>query len=272
MRISRKLHRHFSTYDDSGFANQPCPACGEEAKLERRGVVAAELVHAWKLSAAWANWMDQREGLRCLACRSNLRSRQLAEVLVHQLNQRLNSSAKSLKELCLLPEMQFLAVAETNAAGDLHRWMKQLPGLRYSEYGSTDPNIPSEDLHQLSFAQESFDLVLNSDVLEHVPDFEKALTETYRVLKPGGLYIFTVPLIWPQNASRRRAVIQDGCTTHLLPPSFHGDSQAQKADFLVFHEFGADFVDLCQQVGFKLEAIKDSRNPSLTTFVAQRPH
>ncbi|MFZ5502747.1 MAG: class I SAM-dependent methyltransferase [Pseudomonadota bacterium] len=39
----------------------------------------------------------------------------------------------------------------------------------------------------------SFDVVIAFDVLEHVPDYKKALEEIYRVLSPKGWAIFTVP-------------------------------------------------------------------------------
>jgi SAM-dependent methyltransferase len=43
------------------------------------------------------------------------------------------------------------------------------------------------------FDTASFDCVLCSEVLEHVPDDLKALSELRRVLKPGGILVITVP-------------------------------------------------------------------------------
>ncbi len=45
----------------------------------------------------------------------------------------------------------------------------------------------------MSFDAASFDCILCSEVLEHIPDDEKAVSELRRVLKPGGLLIATVP-------------------------------------------------------------------------------
>ena len=271
MRVRRVIHRSFSSYDDAKFGGLACPVCSKIASLVRHDVISPDLARTWGLSAPWLNWMDQREGLRCQACRANIRSRQLAEVVVQQMNTRLDTKAISLRQLCGLPAMQNVAIAEINAAGDLHSWLTQLSGLFYSEYGSSDSAVPSEDLNRLTYVSSSFDLVLNSDVLEHVPDINRALAEIFRVLKPGGLYIFTVPAVWPQAWTRTRAAIREGRTVHLQQPSYHGDGQANKPDFLVFHEFGADFSDLCRQAGFELQVIRDPRNPALSTFVAQRP-
>lgn len=48
-------------------------------------------------------------------------------------------------------------------------------------------NLPAE--------QESVDLLLALDVLEHCPDDRIAAAEAYRVLRPGGLFIATVPAL-----------------------------------------------------------------------------
>lgn len=49
------------------------------------------------------------------------------------------------------------------------------------------------NLEKLDFPGNYFDLVLTADVLEHVRDLGRALGEIARVLKPGGLHLFTVP-------------------------------------------------------------------------------
>jgi SAM-dependent methyltransferase len=45
----------------------------------------------------------------------------------------------------------------------------------------------------MTFDTASFDCVLCSEVLEHIPDDLKALSEVRRVLKPGGTLVVTVP-------------------------------------------------------------------------------
>ena len=51
---------------------------------------------------------------------------------------------------------------------------------------------------QLPFADNSFDKVICSEVLEHIPDYEGALKEIQRILKPGGLFCASVPRFWPE--------------------------------------------------------------------------
>ncbi len=49
-------------------------------------------------------------------------------------------------------------------------------------------NIPAPD--------ESFDSAISTSVLEHLEEPEQALRECYRVLKSGGVAIYSVPFIW----------------------------------------------------------------------------
>lgn len=49
---------------------------------------------------------------------------------------------------------------------------------------------------QLPFAAESFDTVLCTEVLEHVPDPKLVLDELVRVVRPGGRVILTVPFLY----------------------------------------------------------------------------
>lgn len=50
------------------------------------------------------------------------------------------------------------------------------------------------DLHKAPFADNSFDVVFCNHVLEHVEDDKQCMSELYRVMKPGGLGIFQVPI------------------------------------------------------------------------------
>ncbi len=55
------------------------------------------------------------------------------------------------------------------------------------ERGAKVGEFVNEDICQLTFPSNHFDLAIHSETLEHVFDFNKALSEVQRVLKPGGV-------------------------------------------------------------------------------------
>ena len=55
------------------------------------------------------------------------------------------------------------------------------------------------DLLSLPFPDASFDVVMASEVLEHIPADEQAIAEIARVVRPGGRVAVTVPRWWPER-------------------------------------------------------------------------
>jgi len=53
------------------------------------------------------------------------------------------------------------------------------------------------DAQRLGLASEAFDIVLCTEVLEHVPEPQAAIDEMFRVLKPGGTLILTTRFLFP---------------------------------------------------------------------------
>jgi len=59
---------------------------------------------------------------------------------------------------------------------------------------SDDMVLLNESISDLkSFADNSIDLAYSRSVMEHVADIENAYKELYRVLRPGGIYVFLTP-------------------------------------------------------------------------------
>ncbi|MGB9750669.1 MAG: glycosyl transferase family 1 [Roseiflexus castenholzii] len=70
--------------------------------------------------------------------------------------------------------------------GDMER-------LRWAEREHVPASLSNVDIHHLPFADNSFDKVLMSEVLEHLTDDRGALREIFRILKPGGVLALSVP-------------------------------------------------------------------------------
>jgi SAM-dependent methyltransferase len=115
------------------------------------------------------------------------------------------------------------------------------------------PNVPRgayrdgvrcEDLEQQTFDDESFDLVITQDVMEHIFHPDRAYREIWRTLKPGGLYLHTTPIYKDHLTTERRASLaKDGKVVHLAEPEYHGNPIDPKGSLVTFH-YGYDLADL----------------------------
>ena len=70
---------------------------------------------------------------------------------------------------------------------------------RLGEHGGGRWALTAADILGLPFKDGSFQLVICSEVLEHVADHQRALAETARVLQPGHLLAVSVPSFWPEQ-------------------------------------------------------------------------
>ena len=65
--------------------------------------------------------------------------------------------------------------------------------LRRSQNLVPNMDVISGDVTNLPFDDETFDVIVCSEVLEHVNDFQKALLEFKRCLKPSGILVVSFP-------------------------------------------------------------------------------
>ncbi len=262
----RFMHLVASAPIATAILGRHCPVCGHKTLRGPKWKLAQELVEAWELSPRWRRMFERREGLACHLCDSCSRYRHLASVLLDELGAR-SAGFMNFSDYTGSDHFRQLEVAEINRCGVLHEFLSRHPNLYYSDYGSTDPDVPSEDLLDLSYEDRKFDLVLTTDTLEHVPDLDQALSEIERVLKPGGRHIFTVPTVWDGRKTLQRAAVEEGQIAHIHPPSYHGAWSAQQADRLVFHEFGKDVLEYLKTANTKTTIRRVAGNLSLNVFV-----
>ncbi|MBS4753329.1 methyltransferase domain-containing protein [Nocardioides sp. zg-ZUI104] len=137
--------------------------------------------------------------------------------------------------------------------------MGTAPGYSSSQYldgvppGSVVDGVRCEDLARLTFDDASIDILVTQDVLEHVMEPDRVLSETRRVLRSGGVHLATFPWYPELERSRVRASLSStGEVVHHAPPEYHrspvGDGSA-----LVTIDWGADLFARAAAHGLRVE-------------------
>jgi SAM-dependent methyltransferase len=206
-----------------------CIVCALPQSYSKCFPVDEDLASTWGISSGLVARFNEREGLICTGCGSNVRAQGLASAIIAS---KFGFGAASLKEWVGLANKKKLKVLELNACHELHKVLASLRYLTYSEYGTKT----EQDIENLTYKDNSYDLVLHSETLEHVNDPRRALDECRRVLKKDGLVIFTIPIVWTRK-TRTRSQRSGNKITNILPPSYHGQ---RTDDYLVYTEFGSD--------------------------------
>ena len=238
-----------------------CTACGHYFCHRKRRAISNTLATDWELSAAERRDFDEREGYACLRCTSSLRTQALASSVTAWANDQFGLGARSLAEVVRSPDFQRISVAEVNPCGGLHPILAAKPNLDFSDYG--DPER-SQDFQALTYSDQSFDLMLSSDTLEHIPDLDATLHEIRRVLKPTGTHLFTVPVTWDRPSRTRMTVDPSGRRHRALRDSFHG--RPPTPDRVVFREFGYDAREQLSIPGLSCAVSPPSSEDSLVVF------
>jgi SAM-dependent methyltransferase len=216
-----------------------------------------------------------REELVCVHCLTTSRYRSMARGLLEALDQLAGVRAASLAELPRTAGGRRLAVYDTQVAFDTGgsaypapallercRWIDlavstwkagRLPGERLG------PRVTNQNLERLTFADASFDVVLTSDVMEHVRLEEPAHREIRRVLRPGGVYLFTVPHFRDRPTLERVRIVDASDPARdvdVLPREYHGDANSEDGRALAYRSFGIDLDEKLRKLGFEVSYTK----------------
>lgn len=207
--------------------------------------VCALAGRSWTVYFETGSWA--RDHLRCLRCRSIPRERSLATILPR-----------------LRPDWRQLTIHESSpgAHGLSRSLARQAKAYSSSQFlegvdpGQTVDGVRCEDLRRLSFRDDSLDLLITQDVLEHVMDPSKVFAEIRRVLKPDGVHLATFPWNPQLPRTRHRAELDaSGALVHLETPEYHG-SPVGDGRSLVTVDWGADLHTLVDDAGFDLSVEK----------------
>ncbi len=119
------------------------------------------------------------------------------------------------------------------------------------EYVTTDLEMSDVsvrmDICELLFKDATFDCVICSHVLEHVPDDRLAIREILRVLKPQGLALIMVPI-------NRPATFEDPAA---VTPEEREQAFGQRDHVRIY---GEDFSDRLRETGFDVEEVEPGRD------------
>ncbi len=123
---------------------------------------------------------------------------------------------------------------------------KYIPSQFLPEHrpGALVKGVRNENFEKLTFKDASIDLHVSQDVFEHVLDPDAAFREIARTLRPGGMHIFTVPIVRKTEPSRTRARLENGTLCHLLPEEYHGNPVGDGRS-LVTTDWG---YDICRRI------------------------
>jgi SAM-dependent methyltransferase len=91
--------------------------------------------------------------------------------------------------------------------GDINDIALGVSRERCKRFNLKQPNYIALDVHNLPLTNESFSVVTVIEALHHFYSYEKALSEIYRILKPGGKLVSLEPNGW--DPIRRFSEIRD---------------------------------------------------------------
>jgi hypothetical protein len=178
-----------------------------------------------------------REGALCPGCLSLERHR----LMWLYLNNKTGFFQKTQKVLHVAPEQCFL------------KRFRQLKNLTYHTADLVSPIADYKlDVQNIPFDSNSYDVVICNHVLEHVPDDRKAMSEIFRVLKPGGYAILQVPVDF-----KRENTFEDNSIT---------DRKERSKIFGQYDHvrvYGLDYPERLRQAGFTID------EPTYTEVLSQ---
>lgn len=126
-------------------------------------------------------------------------------------------------------------------------WKNKINKISHIEYVTADISAPEADIHtditNTCFQDETFDYILCSHVLEHIPDDRKAINELYRILTFNGIAYIQIPY-------RDKAPTYEDLTIT--------DPQERKEKFGQFDHvriYGTDFQSRLEASGFQVTQV-----------------
>jgi len=215
-----------------------------------------------------------RESLTCGHCRTTSRYRSISRGVLRAIKELTGIEAESLAALPRAGVEWKLRIYDTQppfyyepCAYPLPTYLKATGwvDVELSQYKPTrkmgerlGQGVTNQNLECLTFGDASFDIVITSDVMEHVRLDHRAHREIHRVLRPAGIYVFTVPHDRSRDQTLIRVQVVDpddpSRDAALLEPEYHGDANADDLKgALAYRTYGRDIEAELAELGFDVE-------------------
>lgn len=191
-----------------------------------------------------------RERMSCPICKLNNRQRALFKLLQDYVD--LDSDIYMLEQVT--SSFQIISKKYHNTIGS------EYLGDEYKSGFVNENGIRHEDATCLSFSDSIFDCVISQDVFEHIFDIDTCLEEMYRILRPNGYLIISVPFYTSELHTRVRAKMVDGEIKNILNPIYHGNPIGDGS--LLVYDYGWDLLDMIRATGFSDVYVRKEYSPS----------
>jgi SAM-dependent methyltransferase len=191
-----------------------CTCCGYKGKF---------------VTSGWSGSVD----FRCPNCSSRPRDRLVALLL--------DRTALD------LAKVRFLHIAPE---WPLFRRLKHSPNYVGGDIIQRRNRNSQVDITNIQFPNHSFDVVMANHVLEHVKEDRKAMKECFRVLAPGGVAFFSVPI--------------NGRKITWEPPEDMTPEEVERmCGWDHVRNYGLDLVDRLKEVGFEVTCESESQTEAV---------
>lgn len=228
-----------------------CPFCGY------RSDILGPFGHYSEVSRRLHIVGGGRRNVSCLKCESHDRER-LIFVYLKYVAKIFDRDNLSLLHVAPEPRLSRKILKHKHiryVCGDLFT-----PGYKYPSY------VRNMNILHLNIPDNSFDVILCNHVLEHIPDDHKAISELFRVLKPGGFALLQVPISYHISVTMEDFSITDPHERLLV----FGQSDHCRL-------YGPDYVDRLCACGFRVQPVSISAdypqyalNPEEKLFVCTK--
>jgi SAM-dependent methyltransferase len=175
----------------------------------------------------------------------------------------------TLKQLELNSDLDVYELSYHGAVFDYLR--NNYRNFHYSEYtssqglGESVNGVRNEDVQRLTFSSNKMGLITSTEVFEHVPNYLVSFREVYRVLAPGGLFAFTVPLFEETETKPIARLSEDGAIDWIDKAEYHDSRVTGPATVPVFwHHSSVQILRDLVDCGFQsAEIMEDEQGLSL---------